>query len=201
MLRAASDVFDRVGFRAATVGAIAAQAGVTSAALYHHFDGKEGLVLAACEPQVTALKTRLDALARAAPGPMSHALGILETTLAWALQNLDVYELLFAGTAAHGLDRIWARGRELETDCLRELEAALGGLIGSSPHEWTRVQTGARALWAAANGVMCLCLRLGCPRPVGALLSAAVEPVLREMISTPADPAEAATPHRSFAVH
>ena len=201
ILRAASHVFERVGFEAATVRGIAAEAGVTSAALYHYFDGKEGVVLAACEPKVTALKARLETLARAAPGPLNHALAILETTMEWALQNRDVYELLFARTAAHGLDKVWARGRDLEADCLRELEAALSGLIGSSPQDCSRIQTGARVLWAAANGVMCLCLRLGCPRPVGALLSAAVEPVLRDMISAQADPADVAMRDRSFAVH
>ena len=201
ILRAASHVFERVGFEAATVRAIAAEAGVTAAALYHHFDGREGLVLAACEPKLTELKARLEALARAAPGPMNHALAILETTMAWALQNLDIYELLFAGTAPQGMDKVWRRGRELEAACLSELEAALTGAFGSSPRDRPRVETGARALWAAANGVMCLCLRLGCPRPVGALLSAAVEPLLREMISTWADPAGATVPSRSFAVH
>ena len=194
-------MFDRVGFRAATVRAIAAEAGVTSAALYHYFDGREGLVLAACEPKMSALKMKLETLGRAEGGPMNHALAILETTMAWALQNLDIYELLFAGTAPHGMDKVWARGRDLETDCLRELEAALSGIFGSSQQDRSRVETAARALWAAANGVMCLCLRLGCPRPVGALLSAAVEPVLREMTSTWADPAQAAMPSRSFAVH
>ena len=201
ILRAASHVFDRVGFEAATVRGIGEEAGVTSAALYHHFDGKEGLVLAACEPKLAALKTRLDALGRAGRAPMSHALAILETSMGWALQNLDVYELLFARTTTKGMDKVWARARELEADCLGALQAALSGAFGSSPQDRARIETGARALWAAANGVMCLCLRLGCPRPVGALLSAAVEPVLRDLISTPVDPAEAAMPQRSFAVH
>ena len=194
-------MFDRVGFRAATVRAIAAEAGVTSAALYHHFDGREGLVLAACEPKMSALKMKLETLGRAEAGPMNHALAILETTMAWALQNLDIYELLFAGTAPQGMDKVWRQGRELEAACLCELEGALSGAFGSSPQDRPRVEAGARVLWASANGVMCLCLRLGCPRPVGALLSAAVEPVLREMISTCADPAETTAPYRSFAVH
>jgi AcrR family transcriptional regulator len=70
-------VFDRDGFRAATVRAVAAEAGVTSAALYHHFDGREGLVLAACEPKMSALKMQLETVVPAESGPMNHALAIL----------------------------------------------------------------------------------------------------------------------------
>lgn len=144
---------------------IAAEADVSAAALYLHFDGKEGLVLATCEPKVAALKMRLEGLGRAELGPMSHALAILETAMQWALQNLDVYELLLAGTATQRSDKVWALGRALEAACLRELEAAVSGVSGCSPQDRPRIETGARALWAAANGVMCLCLRLGSQGP------------------------------------
>ncbi|MDP3749127.1 MAG: helix-turn-helix domain-containing protein [Phenylobacterium sp.] len=199
IIRAALHVFGQVGFEAATVRGIASEAGVSAAAVYHYFDGKQGLVLAACEPEASALKARLESLGRAPSGPTSHTLAILETAMAWALQNLDVYELLLAGTAAPRSGKIWALGRELEAACLRELEAALSGVSGWSPDDRSRIEAGAQALWAAANGVICLCLRLGCPTSVGPLLSAAVEPILAEMIAAELDRAGAATPHRGSA--
>nr|WP_255354061.1 TetR/AcrR family transcriptional regulator [Phenylobacterium sp. Root700] len=201
VLRAALQVFEQVGFEAATVRSIGAEAGVSAAALYIYFDGKEGLVLAACELKVTALKARLGALEHEASGPMGHAFAILETTTAWALQNLDVYELLLAGTGAQGSGKIWTLGRELDAACLRELEIALVGFIGRSPDDCARIETGARALWAVANGVICLCRRLDCPGAIGPLLSAAVAPVLREIVTAEVDTVGAATPHRASSVH
>ena len=132
---------------------------------------------------------------------MGHAFAILETTTAWALQNLDVYELLLAGTGVQGSEKIWALGRELDAACLRELETALVAFMGRSPDDRARVETGARALWAVANGVICLCRRLDCPEAIGPLLSAAVTPVLKEIVTAEVDTLGAASPHRAASVH
>lgn len=181
ILRAALHVFEQVGFEAATVRSIAAQAGVSAAALYHHFAGKDELLVAVCELKVAVLKSSLEGLEPAGWTPASHARGVLEAALAWALQNLGVYELLLAGTGAQRSDKVWALGRDLEATCLRALEAALSE---SSPGDRSRIETGARALWATANGVLCLSHRQGCAGPIEALLFAAVEPVLREITTT-----------------
>jgi AcrR family transcriptional regulator len=54
LLDAAEIVFAQAGFRAATVEMVAQEAGVSSGALYRHFDGKEDLFLALFEEQVAA---------------------------------------------------------------------------------------------------------------------------------------------------
>ncbi len=49
LLRAGRDHFGRHGFDAASLEAIAAEARVTTGAIYHHFSGKKGLFLAVAE--------------------------------------------------------------------------------------------------------------------------------------------------------
>ncbi len=64
MIAAGRKHFGAVGYAAAEVGAVAADAGVTTGALYHHFGNKLGLFIAVAE----ALETELLALAMTAQG-------------------------------------------------------------------------------------------------------------------------------------
>jgi AcrR family transcriptional regulator len=63
--RAARDLFERRGFDAVSAEEIVTQARVTRGALYHHYDGKEGLFEAVVEGAMRRLK---DSIARAAAG-------------------------------------------------------------------------------------------------------------------------------------
>ncbi|MDH6134246.1 AcrR family transcriptional regulator [Kitasatospora sp. MAA4] len=51
IIEAAADLFDRQGYRAASLSGIAGRAGVTKGALYFHFTSKEELALAVIERQ------------------------------------------------------------------------------------------------------------------------------------------------------
>ena len=65
LVTAARRHFGDAGFAAAEVGAIAAEAGVTTGAIYHHFGSKIGLFQAVAE----AIEAELLAVAAAATGP------------------------------------------------------------------------------------------------------------------------------------
>ena len=66
LLVAARDRFAEDGYAATSLGAIAAAAGVTKGALYHHFDGKEELFAAVPARE----HRRLGAIAEAAAGEL-----------------------------------------------------------------------------------------------------------------------------------
>jgi AcrR family transcriptional regulator len=72
LLGAAADVFLRRGFRAATLREIAAEAGMTTGAVYSNFDGKAGLFLAVLEEKLDPRLAAMYEVARMAP---LHAVG------------------------------------------------------------------------------------------------------------------------------
>jgi len=67
LVGAAADVFLRRGFQAATLREIAAEAGVTTGAVYSNFDGKAGLFLAVLEEKLDPRLTQIFEAARTAP--------------------------------------------------------------------------------------------------------------------------------------
>jgi AcrR family transcriptional regulator len=67
LIAAAAKVFPRRGFRAATLREIAAEAGMTTGAVYSNFDGKADLFLAVLEEKLDPRLARMYASARTAP--------------------------------------------------------------------------------------------------------------------------------------
>lgn len=75
LLAAAAAVFSRHGYRAASVEAIAREAGFSKGALYWHFDSKEDLFFALLEEHVDRPVRELAAAAADAPPGSAPALG------------------------------------------------------------------------------------------------------------------------------
>jgi AcrR family transcriptional regulator len=67
LVRAAAEVFLRRGFQAATLREIAAEAGMTTGAVYSNFDGKAGLFLAVLREKLDPRLATMYEAARQAP--------------------------------------------------------------------------------------------------------------------------------------
>ncbi|MEW9548244.1 TetR/AcrR family transcriptional regulator [Nonomuraea sp. NPDC050783] len=63
LTRAARELFGRHGYAATSIDAVAAAAGVTKGAAYHHFGGKAPLFRAAVEEELVAVSARLERVA------------------------------------------------------------------------------------------------------------------------------------------
>src|SRR5215831_12328199 len=108
--RVGRGLFAARGFAAVSAEELVAAAGVTRGALYHHYDGKEGLFLAVLESVMRDLHERLVRASRAAKDPVQA----LEIGIAVFLKECTVQEtqriLLIDGPAVLG----WARWREMD---------------------------------------------------------------------------------------
>src|SRR6266545_457274 len=71
LLDAARPLFEARGFQAVAAEELVAAAGVTRGALYHHFEGKEGLFEAVVDQVMGELHRRMAAAARDAPDPLA----------------------------------------------------------------------------------------------------------------------------------
>lgn len=148
ILAAATDAFTRSGFHSVSLNDVAATAGVTRGAVYHHFTDKLGLfraVVQAGHERVAAfVVARADAQGddpRAALRAGCHAFvdGITEDPAARVL--------LIDGPAVLG----WAQWRALDASAsMKELREAVESVTGGDGEAMTRLLSGAMnegAVW------------------------------------------------------
>jgi len=123
---AGRELFETTGFGAASAESIVAAAGLTRGALYHHYDGKEGLFEAVVEAAMKRLHDNIARAATGASGPVEALkLGVrrfLELSSAPRTQRL----LFIDAPVVLG----WQRWRELDARyglglMLRAIEAAV----------------------------------------------------------------------------
>ncbi|MBB5080334.1 TetR/AcrR family transcriptional regulator [Nonomuraea endophytica] len=69
LISAARKLFGEYGYAATSIDAVAATAGVTKGAAYHHFAGKPGLFRAAFTREQEEIATRLEEVGAASPDP------------------------------------------------------------------------------------------------------------------------------------
>jgi AcrR family transcriptional regulator len=138
VLDAAVDAFGETGFERTTSLTIAERAGVTTATVYHHFDNKRALYLAAFQHSIDVAWREYrdlsvatgDSLAAEVMAVVRHAAHIMathpamtllairsQTDLARAELNLDVVDATITGITARAIER-------------GELDPADAGLIG-----------------------------------------------------------------------
>lgn len=72
ILEAALDIFEKEGFAAAKMEAVAARAGVAKGTLYNYFDGKEALLFALAESFAMTMLERLKALPLKPESPLKE---------------------------------------------------------------------------------------------------------------------------------
>jgi AcrR family transcriptional regulator len=102
ILQVAVGLFASRGYHGVSMDDIGAAAGVTGPALYHHFAGKEAMLVAALDPVSEGLLEGGRARAAEHPGSPAAALGsLIEFHVAFALANPAVIALHL-----HELDRL-----------------------------------------------------------------------------------------------
>ena len=126
LIAAGRKLFARDGYDAVSSEALVAEAGVTRGALYHHFDGKQGLFAAVFEEIEAELVTRLDLTGVEGAQPLDVLIGAIDQFLGISLEA-DVQRIaLLDGPAVLG----WEAWYEVETRYgLGLIEASLTAAI------------------------------------------------------------------------
>ncbi|MGK5556531.1 TetR family transcriptional regulator [Actinomadura kijaniata] len=161
ILLAALEVFGELGYRGATLAAVAERAGLTQQGLLHHFPGKESLLVA-----MLGLRERLDTLRMLAEGAAAPRLEHIEQLAEYNATRpgvVQTFTVLAAESVTDGhpardyfVER-YARLRTLGADALR---AELGGDLpgGVAPEEAAAlllaVQDGAQLQWLLDPGAV-----------------------------------------------
>ncbi len=87
VLKAASTLFYRDGIHAVGVDTVAAEAGVTKAALYGNFGSKSGLVVAYLRERDRRWQEEVDRITAAHPDPRERVLAVFDAYEAWLARD------------------------------------------------------------------------------------------------------------------
>ncbi|MFI6498484.1 TetR/AcrR family transcriptional regulator [Nonomuraea typhae] len=131
LIGAARKLFGEYGYAATSIDAVAATAGVTKGAAYHHFDGKLGLFRAAFTREQEEIAGRLEQVAATTPDPWTALRLGCRTFLEHCLDPGFRRIVMLDAPSVLG----WAEVREIEYAhtlrvLLTGLRAALGVLEG-----------------------------------------------------------------------
>ncbi len=156
ILEAAERIFVAEGYEGATIRKIADEVGVSSTALYMHFQDKGCILLEICERTLQNLYERNREIAAKPLDPVVRVRMMLEAYMRWGLAHPNAYQLVYCTPRPVSAEP-WPEGTaDLSRQCyeifsgvVREI-AALG-----------RLRTGggdsaAQALWMGCHGVVAL---------------------------------------------
>lgn len=154
LVGAVEQLVERDGAERVSLRAIASEAGVTHAALYHHFDNRQALLAAAAASGFSALTSAMLTRAKSGGPPLIQLQEAGVAYVLFAVAHPHIYRLMFSGQIA---DR--ERYPELQ-EASDAAYAALGHLLeGTSSSKRTTPapeHPASRATWATIHGLAML---------------------------------------------
>jgi AcrR family transcriptional regulator len=156
ILEAAERIFVAEGYEGATIRKIADEVGVSSTALYMHFQDKGAILLEICEGVLKQLLDRNAAIAAKPLDPVVRVKMMLEGYIRWGLQHPNAYQLVYsthrpvsAGVWPEGTVDLSIQCYDIFTGVVREI-AAVGRLRSGTDH------SAAQSLWMSCHGLVAL---------------------------------------------
>ena len=164
VVEAARALFARAGLDSVSMRAVAAEAGVSAAALYLYFPDRHALMVAVCDSifaDLIAMFRAADppALAR---DPFARLRGFMRAYVDWGIAHPDEYRLLFLIKEFHEQGGPGHRGPpapgapQLGPQLFALLVAEVEGLMRSGHMRRADATMAAEAIWASGHGLIAL---------------------------------------------
>ena len=158
ILRAAEQIFMREGYQGATIRKIAEEVGVSSTALYMHFRDKDEILLEICQCAVATLLACNTEIASRPIDAVSRVRLMLEAYMRFGLENPSTYRLAFCFTPP----QMSGDGRKAASDlgerCYQLFRDSVAEIAVQGRLQHGGIDSAAKALWAAAHGLVTLCI-------------------------------------------
>lgn len=156
ILEAAERIFIAQGYEGATIRKIAEEVGLSSTALYMHFEDKAAILREICDASLTLLLERNREIAARPLDVALRVRAMLEAYMRWGLEHPNAYQLVYAvprpRTAAYwpeGTVDLSMQAYGMFHSQVREIAAA-GRLRAADPEAATQV------LWMSCHGVVAM---------------------------------------------
>jgi AcrR family transcriptional regulator len=153
ILEAAERIFVAEGYEGATIRKIADEVGVSSTALYMHFQDKGCILHEICERTLRLLLERNREIAGKPLDPVVRVRMMLEAYMLWGMEHPNAYQLVYC---ARPLAPVGPWPDDLPTQCydifsgvVREIAAAGRLRVGTT-------ESAAQSLWMSCHGVVAL---------------------------------------------
>ncbi len=155
ILSAAADLLEREGAEALTTRAVCQAAGVTAPTLYHHFGDKEGLLRAVVAKGVARFML-LKRTNRQTRDPIADLRRGWDGWIAFAIERPNLFRLMVEST----------RGDPSSSQEAFAIMRAIVERLHREDRLKTDVETAARTIWAASNGVLTLFMQGTSPKDI-----------------------------------
>ena len=153
ILEAAERIFVAEGYEGATIRKIADEVGVSSTALYMHFQDKGAILLEICEATLKVLLERNRELAARPLDPVVRVRMMLEAYMRWGLEHPNAYQLVLAGPRPGAAP--WPEGTaDMGAQCYHTFAGVVREVAAVGRLRTGTDDSAAQALWMACHGLV-----------------------------------------------
>lgn len=154
ILEAAERIFVAEGYEGATIRKIADEVGVSSTALYMHFQDKGRILLEISDGALKLLLERNREISGKPLDPVVRVREMLEAYMRWGLAHPNAYQLVYSAprpssTWPDDMRDLSTHAYDIFVDVVREIAAAGRLRAGSA-------DSAAQSLWMSCHGVVAL---------------------------------------------
>jgi len=156
ILEAAERIFVAEGYEGATIRKIADEVGVSSTALYMHFQDKGCILLEICEATLRLLYERNREIAAKPLDAVVRVKMMLEAYMRWGMEHPNAYQLVYCGRPLSmvGIGEWPEDSRDLPTQCYEIFRNVVREIAASARLRTGSAESAAQALWMCCHGVV-----------------------------------------------
>jgi AcrR family transcriptional regulator len=158
ILKAASELLEQEGRKGTTIRAIAEKVGISSTALYFHFDDVDAILFEICDAIYSGLAARFHRDALRCKDPIQRVEAMMRSYLLFGLSNRQAYVLTFM-EPQKGHQSTGVKGKtpqaELATVLFWQAVQAALVSVGRDPKEGEKL---AKLIWFAVHGVVTMAI-------------------------------------------
>jgi AcrR family transcriptional regulator len=156
ILEAAERIFVAEGYEGATIRKIADEVGVSSTALYMHFQDKACILHEIVEGTLSQLLERNTEIAGRPLDAVVRTRMMLDAYMRWGLEHPNAYQLVYCAASAAPTDPRPERTTELSGQCYEAFSGVVREVAASGRLRMGAADSAAQALWMACRGVVAL---------------------------------------------
>ena len=156
ILEAAERIFVAEGYEGATIRRIADEVGVSSTALYMHFQDKACILHEIVERTLAQLLARNTEIGARPLDPVVRTRIMLEAYMRWGLEHSNAYQLVYCQRGPTVADPLPQNTSELSSQCYDVFAGVVREVAAAGRLRTGNGDSAAQALWMSCHGVVAL---------------------------------------------
>jgi len=156
ILEAAERIFVAEGYEGATIRKIADEVGVSSTALYMHFQDKACILREIVDVTLSQLLASNTEIAGRPLDPVVRTRMMLDAYMRWGLAHPNAYQLVYCAPRTASTEEPDGRTTDLSHDCYEAFAGVVREVAAAGRLRTGAADSAAQSLWMACHGVVAL---------------------------------------------